>query len=129
LLDYAGLDIVYHSALYVAERLPSEYESPAWLKQKIAAGDLRKKSRKAIYDWSKGRSDIDIARAKEDFDATDLIAIQVNEATKLLEERVATTADDIDKAMIHAVRGAFGPFKFARQIGYDTLAARWRRAR
>jgi enoyl-CoA hydratase/3-hydroxyacyl-CoA dehydrogenase len=90
--------------------LPSEYGPPAWLKQKIAAGDLRKKTRKGIYDWSKGRSDIGLARAKEDFDATDLIAIQVNETTKLLEEGIATSSDDIDKAMIHAVKGAFGPF-------------------
>ncbi|MCL0078191.1 3-hydroxyacyl-CoA dehydrogenase [Dehalococcoidia bacterium] len=124
LLDYVGLDIVYHSLIYVAERLSSEYAPPKWLREKIEAGDLGKKTGKGIYDWSKGRPVIDLTRAKEDFDATDLIAIQVNEATKLLEEGVVKSPDDIDKAMIHGGRAAFGPFQLARGIGYDKLAAR-----
>ncbi|MCL0089806.1 3-hydroxyacyl-CoA dehydrogenase [Dehalococcoidia bacterium] len=124
LLDYVGLDIVYHSLIYVAERLSSEYAPPKWLREKIEAGDLGKKTGKGIYDWSRGRPAIDLARAKEDFDATDLIAIQVNEATKLLEEGVVKSPDDIDKAMIHGGRAAFGPFQLARGIGYDKLAAR-----
>lgn len=124
LMDYVGLDIVYHSLLYVAERLSSEYAPPKWLREKIEAGDLGKKTGKGIYDWSKGRPVIDLTRAKEDFDATDLIAIQVNEATKLLEEGVVKSPDDIDKAMIHGGRAASGPFQLARGIGYDKLAAR-----
>ncbi|MCL0036551.1 3-hydroxyacyl-CoA dehydrogenase [Dehalococcoidia bacterium] len=124
LLDYVGLDIVYHSLIYVAERLSSEYAPPKWLREKIEAGDLGKKTGKGIYDWSKGRPVIDLSRAKEDFDATDLIAIQVNEATKLLEEGVVKSPDDIDKAMIHGGRAASGPFQLARGIGYDKLAAR-----
>ncbi|MCL0095297.1 3-hydroxyacyl-CoA dehydrogenase [Dehalococcoidia bacterium] len=124
LLDYVGLDIVYHSLIYVAERLSSEYAPPKWLREKIEAGDLGKKTGKGIYDWSKGRPVIDLTRAKEDFDATDLIAIQVNEATKLLEEGVVKSPDDIDKAMIHGGRAASGPFQLARGIGYDKLAAR-----
>ncbi|MCL0069303.1 3-hydroxyacyl-CoA dehydrogenase [Dehalococcoidia bacterium] len=124
LLDYVGLDIVYHSLIYVAGRLSSEYAPPKWLREKIEAGDLGKKTGKGIYDWSKGRPVIDLTRAKEDFDATDLIAVQVNEATKLLEEGVVKSPDDIDKAMIHGGRAAFGPFQLARGIGYDKLAAR-----
>ena len=124
LLDYVGLDIVYHSLIYVAERLSSEYAPPKWLREKIEAGDLGKKTGKGIYDWSKGRPVIDLSRAREEFDATDLIAVQVNEATKLLEEGVVKSPDDIDKAMIHGGRAAFGPFQLARGIGYDKLAAR-----
>jgi enoyl-CoA hydratase/3-hydroxyacyl-CoA dehydrogenase len=124
LLDYVGLDIVYHSLLYIAERLSSEYAPAKWLREKVETGDLGKKTGKGIYDWSKGRPVIDLARTKEDFDPTDLIAIQVNEATKLLEEGVATSPDDIDKAMIHGGRAASGPFQLARQMGYDKLAAR-----
>ncbi|MBT9149124.1 MAG: 3-hydroxybutyryl-CoA dehydrogenase [Dehalococcoidia bacterium] len=124
LMDYVGLDIVYHSSLYVAERLSAEYGPPEWLQEKIEAGDLGKKTGKGIYDWSRGRPAIDLSRAKEDFDPTDLIAIQVNEATKLLEEGVTKNPDDIDKAMIHGGRAAFGPFQLARGIGYDKLARR-----
>ncbi|MBT9161188.1 MAG: 3-hydroxyacyl-CoA dehydrogenase NAD-binding domain-containing protein [Dehalococcoidia bacterium] len=124
LMDYVGLDIVYHSSLYVAERLSAEYGPPEWLQEKIEAGDLGKKTGKGIYDWSRGRPAIDLSRAKEDFDPTDLIAIQVNEATKLLEEGVTKNPDDIDKVMIHGGRAAFGPFQLARGIGYDKLARR-----
>jgi 3-hydroxyacyl-CoA dehydrogenase len=51
-----------------------------------------------------------------------LIAIQVNEATKLLEEGVVKSADEIDKAMVNGGGAGFGPFQLARGIGYDKLA-------
>ncbi len=124
LMDYVGLDVHYHGSLYLAERLSSDYAPPKWLKEKVDAGDLGKKTGKGIYDWSKGRPAIDPAKAKEDFDPTDLIAVQVNEATKLLEEGVANSPDDIDKAVVNGGGSAFGPFELAKGIGYDKLAKR-----
>ena len=124
LMDYVGLDVHYHGSLYLAERLSSDYAPPKWLKEKVDAGDLGKKTGKGIYDWSKGRPAIDSAKAKEDFDPTDLIAVQVNEATKLLEEGVANSPDDIDKAVVNGGGSAFGPFQLAKGIGYDKLAKR-----
>jgi len=124
LMDYVGLDVHYHGSLYLAERLSSDYAPPKWLKEKVDAGDLGKKTGKGIYDWSKGRPTIDPAKAKEDFDPTDLIAVQVNEATKLLEEGVANSPDDIDKAVVNGGGSAFGPFQLAKGIGYDKLAKR-----
>ncbi|MFP3897813.1 MAG: 3-hydroxyacyl-CoA dehydrogenase NAD-binding domain-containing protein [Dehalococcoidia bacterium] len=122
LMDYVGLDVAYHSALYFAERLSRDYEPAAWLKARIDAGDLGKKTGKGIYDWSKGRPEIDLSKAKEDFDPTALIAIQVNEATKLLEDGVVKSAEEIDKAMVNGGGGGFGPFQLAKGIGYDKLA-------
>jgi len=90
----------------------------------IDANTLGKKSGKGIFDWAKGRPEIDLSKAKEDFDPTDMIAIQVNEATKLLEEGVANSADDIDKAMVNGGGSAFGPFQLAKGIGYEKLAKR-----
>ena len=52
-----------------------------------------------------------------------MIAIQVNEATKLLEEGVVKSPDDVDKAMVNG-GGGFGPFQLAKGIGYDKLAKR-----
>jgi enoyl-CoA hydratase/3-hydroxyacyl-CoA dehydrogenase len=124
LMDYVGLDVHYHGSLYLAERLSSDYAPPKWLKGKVDAGDLGKKTGKGIYDWSKGRPTIDPAKAKEDFDPTDLIALQVNEATKLLEEGVANSPDDIDKAVVNGGGSAFGPFQLGKGIGYDKLAKR-----
>ena len=124
LMDYVGLDVAYHGSLYFAERLSADYTPPKWLKEKVEAGNLGKKTGKGIFDWSRGRPEIDLSKAKEDFDPTDLIAIQVNEATKLLEEGVVKSPDDIDKAMVNGGGGAFGPFQLARGIGFDKLAAR-----
>lgn len=122
LMDYVGLDVAYHSSLYFAEMVSPDYKPTKWLKEKVDAGTLGKKTGKGIFDWSKGRPAIDLARAKEDFDINDLIAIQVNEATKLLEEGVAKSPDDIDKAMVNGGGSAFGPFQLAKGIGYDKLA-------
>ena len=124
LMDYVGLDVYYHGANYFAGTLSPDYKPPKWLKDLIDANTLGKKSGKGIFDWSKGRPEIDLAKAKEDFDPTDMIAIQVNEATKLLEEGVANSPDDIDKAMVNGGGSAFGPFQLAKGIGYDKLATR-----
>jgi enoyl-CoA hydratase/3-hydroxyacyl-CoA dehydrogenase len=122
-MDYVGLDIHYHVLLYLGEKLSPDFKPAKWLKEKVDAGTLGKKTGKGIFDWSKGRPEIDLAKAKEDFDPTDLIAVQVNEATKLLEEGVVKSPDDIDKAMING-GGGIGPFQLAKGIGYDKIAKR-----
>ncbi len=122
LMDYVGLDVAYHSGLYFAEKLSRDYAPPSWLKAKIDAGTLGKKTGKGIFDWSKGRPEIDLSRAKEDFDPTWLIALQVNEATKLLEGGVVRSPEEVDKAMVNGGGSAFGPFQLGKSIGYDKLA-------
>jgi enoyl-CoA hydratase/3-hydroxyacyl-CoA dehydrogenase len=122
-MDYVGLDIHYHVLLYLGEELSPDFKPAKWLKEKVDAGTLGKKTGKGIFDWSKGRPEIDLAKAKEDFDPTDLIAVQVNEATKLLEEGVVSSTDDVDKAMING-GGGIGPFQLAKGIGYDKIAKR-----
>jgi len=122
LMDYVGLDVAYHSALYFADKLSRDYTPPSWLKAKIDAGEMGKKTGKGIFDWSKGRPEIDLSKAKEDFDPTTLIALQVNEATKLIEAGVVKSPDEIDKAMVNGGGSAFGPFQLAKGIGYDKLA-------
>jgi enoyl-CoA hydratase/3-hydroxyacyl-CoA dehydrogenase len=122
-MDYVGLDIHYHVLLYLGEKLSPDFKPPKWVKEKIDAGTLGKKTGKGIFDWSKGRPEIDLAKAKEDFDPTDLIAVQVNEATKLIEDGVVKSPDDIDKAMING-GGGIGPFQLAKGIGYDKIAKR-----
>jgi enoyl-CoA hydratase / 3-hydroxyacyl-CoA dehydrogenase len=124
LMDYVGLDVAYHGANYFAERLSPDFKPSKWMKALVDAGTLGKKSGKGIFDWSKGRPEIDLSKAKEDFDPTDMIAIQVNEATKLLEDGVVKSADEIDKAMVNGGGAAFGPFQLAKGIGYDKLAQR-----
>jgi len=122
LMDYIGLDVSYHIARNLSDRLSRDHEPATWLKAKIDAGELGKKTGQGIYDWSKGRPEIDLSKAKEDFDPDILTALQVNEATKLLEEGVVKSPDDIDKAMVNGGGAALGPFQLAIEIGYDKLA-------
>jgi enoyl-CoA hydratase/3-hydroxyacyl-CoA dehydrogenase len=122
-MDYVGLDVHYHVLLYLGEKLSPDFKPAKWLKEKVDAGTLGKKTGKGIFDWSKGRPEIDLDKAKEDFDPTDLVAVQVNEATKLIEEGVVKSPDDIDKAMING-GGGIGPFQLAKGIGYDKIAKR-----
>ena len=122
LMDYIGLDVSYHIARSFSERLSRDHEPPSWLKAKVDAGELGKKTGKGIYDWSKGRPEIDLSKAKEDFDPIVLTALQVNEATKLIEQGVVKRPDDIDKAMVDGGGVAAGPFQLANEIGYDKLA-------
>ena len=122
LMDYVGLDVAYHGARYFAEKLSPDYAPPKWLKTKVDAGELGKKTGKGIFDWSKGRPEIDLSKAKEDFDPAALIALQVNEATKLLEAGVVKSPEEIDKAMVNGGGSMIGPFQLAKSIGYDKLA-------
>ena len=122
LMDYVGLDVAYHGARYFAEKLSRDYAPSRGLKAKIDAGELGKKTGKGIFDWSKGRPEIDLSKAKEDFDPTVLIALQVNEATKLLEAGVVKSPEEIDKAMVNGGGAVIGPFQLAKGIGYDKLA-------
>ena len=122
LMDYIGLDVSYHIARNFSDRLSRDHEPATWLKAKFDAGEMGKKTGQGIYDWSKGRPEIDLSRAKEDFDPDILTALQVNEATKLLEEGVVESPDEIDKAMVNGGGAALGPFQLASEIGYDKLA-------
>jgi enoyl-CoA hydratase/3-hydroxyacyl-CoA dehydrogenase len=122
LMDYIGLDVSCHIARNFSDRLSRDHEPSAWLKAKVDAGALGKKTGQGIFDWSKGRPEIDLSKAKEDFDPNVFTALQVNEATKLLEEGVVKSPDDIDKAMVNGGGVTLGPVQLAREIGYDKLA-------
>jgi len=86
----------------------------------VKAGTLGKKTGKGIYDWSAGRPTIDTSNPTTEFDATHMVALQVNEATKLLEEGVTDSPADIDLAIANG-GGGIGPFTLAKGIGYPVL--------
>jgi enoyl-CoA hydratase/3-hydroxyacyl-CoA dehydrogenase len=124
LIDYVGIDIAYHSLDYFAKVLSPEYKPSAALDALLKAGTLGKKTGKGIYDWSAGRPTIDLAKATKEYDINHLIALQVNEATKVLDEGVAESAAEIDLAMANGGGSPFGPFMLAQSIGYNVLLAK-----
>lgn len=123
LMDYVGLDILYHSAKYLAEEIDEEYGPSETLEEMVERGDLGKKTGQGFYDWSDGRPDIDTSKASEDieFELEDLAALQANEASKLLEEGVSEDPDEINEAVKKGGNTPFGPFELAESIGYDNV--------
>jgi len=124
LLDYVGIDVAYHGLEYFAEVLSPDYKPSQAMKAYVDAGNLGKKTGKGFYDWSGGRPEIDTSKATQTYDLNHLIALQVNEATKLIEEGVCTDPGEIDRAMANGGGSPFGPFELAKGIGYDTLNAK-----
>lgn len=124
LLDYVGIDIAFHGMEYFAEVLSPDYKPSEAMAAYIKSGNLGKKTGKGLYDWSQGRPQIDLSKATKEYDINYLIALQVNEATKLIEEGVCTDPKEIDLAMANGGGSPFGPFALAKGIGYDVLNAK-----
>jgi enoyl-CoA hydratase/3-hydroxyacyl-CoA dehydrogenase len=120
--DFVGLDVIFHSQEYLYGVLSPEYKPRSWLEKKMKAGELGKKSGKGLFDWAAGRPAIDLAKADPNFDPMDIICLQVNEGTKLIEAGVVKTPAEIDQAMIHGGGGIFGPFALAKGMGWPKVA-------
>jgi len=123
LLDYVGLDVVEHIQRYYSQTLSKDYTPRKALVDLVESGNLGKKTGRGIYDWSAGRPVIDAGNPTTEYDFTHMVALQVNEATKCLEEGVTNDPGDIDLAIAKG-GGAMGPFTLAQSIGYDKLTAR-----
>jgi len=124
LLDYVGIDVALNGLEYFASVLSKDYTPSDAIMEYLKSGNLGKKTGKGFYDWSQGRPKIDLSKATKEYDINHLIALQVNEATKLLEEGVADDPKEIDLAMANGGGSPFGPFALAKGISYPVLLAK-----
>jgi enoyl-CoA hydratase/3-hydroxyacyl-CoA dehydrogenase len=125
ILDYTGLDVNLHGMEYFSETLSPEFKPPNWLKKLNDAGTLGKKTGKGIFAWPGGaRPTIDMSKADPNFDPMDIICIQVNEGTKLLEDGVTKSAAEIDKAVVNGGGSIIGPFSLGKGMGWAKVAER-----
>jgi len=125
ILDYTGLDVNLHGMEYFSETLSPEFKVPSWLKKMNEAGTLGKKTGKGIFAWPEGaRPAIDMSKADPNFDPMDIICIQVNEGTKLLEAGVTKSVAEIDKAVVNGGGSIIGPFTLAKGMGWAKVAER-----
>ena len=124
LIDYVGIDIAVHGLEYFANVLSPDYKPSEALMAYMKAGTLGKKTGKGFYDWSQGRPQIDLAKATKEYDINHMVALQVNEATKILEEGIADDPKEVDLAMANGGGSPFGPFALAQGIGYNVLLAK-----
>ncbi len=111
--DFVGLDVVKHGQDYFAKMLGADYASPRWLDELVAAGHLGKKTGKGIFDWSAGRPSLEGATPTDKVSMLDLMAVQINEAAKLVEAGAVEDPGDIDVAIANGTgnkAGIFGVF-------------------
>jgi len=130
LADQVGLDICLHVAEMLKSSSPDLPDPPQWLKDKVAKGELGKKTGKGLYVWKDdhaAKADEAAAPTPEMIDR--LILPMLNVCMACLREGVVTDEEIVDGAMIFATgfapfRG--GPMNYARTRGAgdvrDTLA-------
>jgi 3-hydroxyacyl-CoA dehydrogenase/enoyl-CoA hydratase/3-hydroxybutyryl-CoA epimerase len=131
LADEVGLDICLHVAEMLRGSVNREMpDPPQWLKDKVAKGELGKKTGKGLYPWRDGH----VVKAKEEAGATPpdtvdrLILPMLDVCVTCLREGIVADEKIVDGAMIFATgfapfRG--GPMHYARTRGIvdvrDTL--------
>jgi 3-hydroxyacyl-CoA dehydrogenase/enoyl-CoA hydratase/3-hydroxybutyryl-CoA epimerase len=131
LADQVGLDI----CLAVGDMLRSKFgdtlpPTPAWLRDKVAKGELGRKTGKGFYTWKDGKADKTSGLAMSDAPTTEmtdrLILPMSNICVACLREGVVDNADMVDGAMIFGTgyapfRG--GPLNYARSRGVENVTA------
>jgi 3-hydroxyacyl-CoA dehydrogenase/enoyl-CoA hydratase/3-hydroxybutyryl-CoA epimerase len=136
LADQVGLDI----CLDVGDMLRSKFgdalpPTPAWLREKVANGELGRKTGKGFYVWKDGKAQPppgpQLQTGQQPPEPTPemidrLILPMSNVCVACLREGIVDNADVVDGAMIFGTgyapfRG--GPLKYARTRGPDNVAA------
>ena len=123
LADEVGLDICLHVAEMLRSSLNRDMpDAPQWLKDKVAKGELGKKTGKGLYDWKDGHA----VKAHEDAtpspDIADRLILPMLDACMTCwREGIVTDDEVLDGAMIFATgfapfRG--GPMHYARTRGF-----------
>jgi 3-hydroxyacyl-CoA dehydrogenase/enoyl-CoA hydratase/3-hydroxybutyryl-CoA epimerase len=131
LADQVGLDI----CLAVGDMLRSKFgdslpPTPAWLREKVAKGELGRKTGKGFYIWRDGKADKASGSASTAQPTPEMIDRLIlpmsNVCVACLREGIVDNADVVDGAMIfgtgHApFRG--GPLNYARTRGPENVVA------
>ena len=131
LADQVGLDI----CLDVGDMLRSKFgdllpPTPAWLREKVAKGELGRKTGKGFYVWKDGKADKSAASASTALPTSEMIDRLIlpmsNVCVACLREGIVDNADVVDGAMIFGTgyapfRG--GPLNYARSRGVENVAS------
>ncbi|MBL9155006.1 MAG: acyl-CoA dehydrogenase family protein [Verrucomicrobiales bacterium] len=138
LLDEVGLDVALHVAETMIDAFGERFAVPATLQKLVEAGHTGRKSGRGFYvyhgekttpnpealalRWGRDVPSIDRAALAER-----LALLMTNESFRVLEEKVAESADDIDFAMILGTgyapfRG--GPMTWAQRTGLGKVKTR-----
>ena len=109
LMDEIGLDVCYHVAKDLEERLNIQSDGVNVLEKYIDKGELGKKSNKGFYTYKKGKA----VRNGTHIDGTPIARLLVDEmvleSKKIVKENVVEDGDALDFAMIMGT--GWAPFR------------------
>ncbi|WP_461315933.1 3-hydroxyacyl-CoA dehydrogenase NAD-binding domain-containing protein [Bradyrhizobium embrapense] len=131
LADQVGLDI----CLDVGDMLRSKFgdtlpPTPAWLREKVAKGELGRKTGKGFYTWKDGKAErapLPATGPKASDEMIDRLVLPIsNVCVAALREGIVDDPDMVDGAMIFGTgyapfRG--GPLNYARSRGVDNVVS------
>ncbi len=115
LMDYVGIDTVVHSLEYYSETLDREYGKCHYFKKFMEEGKLGLKSGKGFYVWENGHAKIPEAKPSSVLELLDILAVEINEAVKIIEEGVAAPSD-IETGVKLGMNRPFGPISVAESL-------------
>lgn len=115
LMDYVGLDTVVHSLNYYAKELSADYGKCRIFPDMLEKGLLGAKSGKGFYDWSSGKAAIPKAEPTDKLELMDVLAVEVNEAVKVLEEGISTP-EEVETGVRLGMNRPFGPITVAKGL-------------
>jgi enoyl-CoA hydratase/3-hydroxyacyl-CoA dehydrogenase len=100
LSDYLGLDVNYNSMKSYEKYISPDFAPGKVLTKLVTEGNLGKKTGKGFYDWTKGTPNINLNKKAGLFNPEIILAIELNEGCKLLEEGIVSGYKIIDNVMI-----------------------------
>jgi 3-hydroxyacyl-CoA dehydrogenase/enoyl-CoA hydratase/3-hydroxybutyryl-CoA epimerase len=109
LADTVGLDICLAAGKGLAKKGSSEADIPKFLTDKVAAGQLGKKTGQGIYRWEKGKAVKSEAGSYDQKLIDDLIAPYLREAEAAVKEGIVADAELADAGLIFGT--GFAPFR------------------
>ncbi|MFH1137961.1 MAG: 3-hydroxyacyl-CoA dehydrogenase NAD-binding domain-containing protein [Pseudomonadota bacterium] len=122
-MDFAGLDIAAHGSAYFSQAIHPDFAIGQTIKKMVEAGLHGKKTGQGIFDWSAGRPVIDLSKATPKFDPMDMVAVNANEAMKIVELG-ACRMEDVDVAIIHGTGNPMGLLALVKGLPTEDLVAR-----
>lgn len=123
LMDYVGLDTVVHSLDYFSKELSPDYLKPAKIRDLVKNGNLGSKTGSGFYVWKEGKAQSAKVNPSESVSLLDSIALEVNEAVRLVEEGAASPPD-IELAVKLGMNRPFGPVSASQ--GFSSAELRQR---
>lgn len=123
LMDFVGLDVIYNVMQYYEKTLSPQWKPGRFITERMKKNELGMKTGKGIYVWQGGKAMIDTSHQTDIIKPVDPLAVQLNEAIRVLKEKVARSAEDIDRAQ-EAGMNQPGPFKTAAGIDHKLISQR-----